>query len=146
MDGVILTEEVFILAEFRYTFHLTNADFALLILSDDVYSLQGVSDLPLRVWGIIPPDATMEEMVASIQALNEGLLVGTPSLLEPALTQLVVDLNAEALPLIEPLTDRETKVLQLLAYGLAKKQIAAKLHISKHTVKFHVSSIYGYLK
>jgi NarL family two-component system response regulator YdfI len=44
--------------------------------------------------------------------------------------------------LIDPLTDREMEVLQLLAQGLANKQIAAKLSISEHTVKFHVSSIY----
>jgi DNA-binding NarL/FixJ family response regulator len=33
-------------------------------------------------------------------------------------------------------------VLQLLAQGMANKQIAMKLAISEHTVKFHVSSIY----
>jgi DNA-binding NarL/FixJ family response regulator len=44
--------------------------------------------------------------------------------------------------LIDPLTDREMEVLQLIAQGLANKQIAANLSISEHTVKFHVSSIY----
>jgi len=33
-------------------------------------------------------------------------------------------------------------VLQLIAQGLANKQIAAELGISEHTVKFHTSSIY----
>jgi two-component system, NarL family, response regulator YdfI len=33
-------------------------------------------------------------------------------------------------------------VLQLLALGLSNKQIAARLSISEHTVKFHTSSIY----
>jgi len=32
--------------------------------------------------------------------------------------------------------------LQLLARGLANKQIGVSLGISEHTVKFHVSSIY----
>jgi DNA-binding NarL/FixJ family response regulator len=36
-------------------------------------------------------------------------------------------------------------VLQLLAHGLANKQIALALNISEHTVKFHVSSIYNKL-
>jgi DNA-binding NarL/FixJ family response regulator len=42
----------------------------------------------------------------------------------------------------ELLTEREVEVLQLLAQGLANKQIAQLLNISANTVKFHVSSIY----
>jgi DNA-binding NarL/FixJ family response regulator len=45
----------------------------------------------------------------------------------------------------EPLTPREVEVLELLAEGLANKAIAARLHISDQTVKFHVSSISGKL-
>jgi len=47
--------------------------------------------------------------------------------------------------LVEPLTEREAEVLQLLAQGLANKQIALTLSISEHTVKFHVSGIYAKL-
>jgi ATP/maltotriose-dependent transcriptional regulator MalT len=43
------------------------------------------------------------------------------------------------------LTGREQEVLQLLAQGLANKQIATALEISAHTVKFHISSVYGKL-
>jgi DNA-binding NarL/FixJ family response regulator len=49
-------------------------------------------------------------------------------------------------PLDGPLTERESQVLQLLAHGLANKQIALALSISEHTVKFHVSSIYTKLR
>ena len=45
----------------------------------------------------------------------------------------------------EPLTPREVQVLELLAEGLPNKAIAARLHISDQTVKFHVSSISGKL-
>jgi DNA-binding NarL/FixJ family response regulator len=45
----------------------------------------------------------------------------------------------------EPLTRREIEVLELLAEGLPNKAIAARLHISDQTVKFHVSSICGKL-
>ena len=47
--------------------------------------------------------------------------------------------------LVEPLTDRETQVLELLAEGLPNKGIAARLGISDQTVKFHVASICGKL-
>ena len=40
------------------------------------------------------------------------------------------------------LTPREVEVLQLLGTtGLDNKAIASRLQISKHTVKFHISSI-----
>jgi len=45
----------------------------------------------------------------------------------------------------EPLTPRETEVLELLAEGLPNKAIASRLGISDQTVKFHVSSICGKL-
>jgi DNA-binding NarL/FixJ family response regulator len=48
-------------------------------------------------------------------------------------------------PLLEALTERENEVLQLLAQGLANKQIALALGISEHTVKFHISAIYAKL-
>jgi DNA-binding NarL/FixJ family response regulator len=41
----------------------------------------------------------------------------------------------------EPLTSRELEILSLLAGGDSNKTIAARLSISVHTVKFHISSI-----
>lgn len=38
------------------------------------------------------------------------------------------------------LTEREDQVLWLMAEGLSNKQIADKLDISEHTVKFHVKN------
>jgi DNA-binding CsgD family transcriptional regulator len=85
-----------------------------------------------RAWGILPMDASAEELTAAIHALSQGLVVGEPALL------FEVDEPAES----GPLTERENEVLGLLARGMSNKQIAAMLGISEHTVKFHVSSIY----
>jgi DNA-binding NarL/FixJ family response regulator len=41
----------------------------------------------------------------------------------------------------EHLTAREIEVLRLMANGRSHKQMAARLRISEHTVKFHVSSV-----
>jgi DNA-binding NarL/FixJ family response regulator len=43
--------------------------------------------------------------------------------------------------LSEEITARETDVLRMLAEGRVNKDIAARLGISEHTVKFHISSI-----
>jgi DNA-binding CsgD family transcriptional regulator len=43
------------------------------------------------------------------------------------------------------LTPREIEVLRMIAEGLGNKEIASKLSISDHTVKFHISSIFAKL-
>ena len=47
--------------------------------------------------------------------------------------------------LIEPLTEREQEVLQLLALGLSNKEMAERMVISEGTVKTHVHNLIGKL-
>ncbi len=132
---------------------------ALLLLADAPPDPGEIIDLPARAWGFLSLDASAEELLAAIHALQEGLWVGPPHLLKSWLergerlpvrsgagTYALQSMGAE-IDLETPvsLTPRETEVLQLLAQGLANKQIALLLGISDHTVKFHVSSIYAKL-
>jgi len=115
---------------------------SLLLIHNDPKVLEQLSQLGLRAWGVLDPELTQAELVASIHALNEGLVVANPVWLKQAYTNHRRSVFEEP-DLIEPLTDREVEILQLLAYGLTNKQIAARLKISAHTVKFHVSTIYN---
>jgi len=45
--------------------------------------------------------------------------------------------------LVEPLSDREIEVLQLIAGGLTNREIAEHLFLSLNTVKVHTRNIYG---
>ena len=104
----------------------------ILFLSDEPLNVEEMRRAS-RTWGVLPTEASAEELIAAIHAISQGLIVGTPSLL----------FESENGPLERgPLTERETEVLGLLSKGLANKQIALALGISEHTVKFHVSSIY----
>lgn len=99
-----------------------------------------------QVWaagvrGLLPRDASVEVVVAALQAVIQGLVVIDPSFAADLLS------GADRLPgpLVEELTPREMEVLQLLAEGLPNKAIARRLGISDHTVKFHVNAILGKL-
>jgi LuxR family maltose regulon positive regulatory protein len=48
-------------------------------------------------------------------------------------------------PLIEPLSERELEVLQLIAEGLTNQEIANRLYLSLNTVKVHTRNINGKL-
>ncbi|HEX6305561.1 MAG TPA: response regulator transcription factor [Anaerolineales bacterium] len=121
------------------------SDFALLLVTDDTQAAQIISGLPVGVWGILSLEASAEELLSAVGALHNGLLVGEPALMATLLSTAPGLTQSQVEPLEEPLTERENEVLQLLAQGLANKQIAHQLGISEHTVKFHVSSIYAKL-
>lgn len=115
----------------------------ILLLTDDPQQAQNLAAQP-QAWGLLPLDASEEELKAAIRALSEGLFVGAPTLLKgfwpPTVRPFAGD-SSET----EPLTTRELEVLQKMARGLANKQIAVALNLSEHTIKFHLSSIYAKL-
>jgi DNA-binding NarL/FixJ family response regulator len=118
---------------------------AILVLTDRRENLRTLAGLTSQAWGILPLEATEEEIYATLHALSEGLWVGAPSLVRDLFKQpAVVALSGSHAP-VEAVTKRETEVLQLIARGLSNKQIAMALGISEHTVKFHLSSLYAKL-
>jgi DNA-binding NarL/FixJ family response regulator len=144
-DVLVMTVEAFHKGLLSRALLHREGHLALLLLADRLQAVPNLAGLPWRAWGVLSVDSSVEELVAAVRAVHEGLLVGTPALLGPWLPRLLVGETTDAEPLPEPLTERELQVLQLLAQGLANKQIAVALSISDHTVKFHVASIYGKL-
>ena len=120
----------------------TETQFGLLWISDDIQAAQILRGLPLSAWGLLSSEASAEELTAAVHAIHQGLIVAARARLEGLWVE---NLSDETEELIEQLTPRESEILELLAQGLANKQIALELEISEHTVKFHISSIYAKL-
>jgi two-component system, NarL family, response regulator YdfI len=118
---------------------------AVLILGDATAVLRSLPQYELPAWGVLSQEASQEELLAALHALGQGLIVGEPSMLVSLMGPALLANERLLDGSLETLTERELEVLQLLAQGLANKQIAGRLGISAHTVKFHISSIYGKL-
>jgi DNA-binding NarL/FixJ family response regulator len=132
--------DVLVLTSSDYLSDLDEDAPAVLLLTDDQNDAAQLTDL--SVWGVLSMDASPEELSAAVHALGEGLWTGSPALLQSLLERQPTFMAEDGDPIIDPLTPREREVLQLAAEGLANKQIALKLEISEHTVKFHLSSLY----
>jgi len=145
VDLIVLASWNISSLELSHALEDVNPSIPLLLLTDEPISPQTLNSLKLRTWGVLPIDAAQDELMAGVRALSAGLWVGTPQLLTTILAQSALSVTSPAEGGFEPLTPRESEILQHLAQGLTNKQIAWKLSISEHTVKFHISSIYSKL-
>lgn len=100
--------------------------------------------------GLIPHGAGVAEILAAVASAAAGLVSlpadWLPPLLPPngaAAIGTSAPLSSRDSPALSP---REREVLRMISEGLANKQIAARLGISDHTVKFHVSSVFAKLQ
>jgi NarL family two-component system response regulator YdfI len=95
------------------------------------------------VKAILPRDSGMDEILPAIQAAYAGLVLLDPE----AARNLAARVPSASPPMTaaEELTPREVEVLRMLGEGFGNRQIALRLDISDHTVKFHVSSIFDKL-
>lgn len=107
-------------------------------------------------WAVLPHAASSDEIIAAVEAVSAGLIALDAETFRALLSRgrPTDELSGarpdeaglpEALPEVDALTPREREVLEMLAYGLSNKEIAWRMKISEHTVKFHVASIFAKL-
>jgi len=92
--------------------------------------------------GYLLKDVSLEVLVGAIQTVAKG-----GSLVQPAVTQRLLSglehmrNNFVSLDRPDPLTERETEILRLMAGGFSNKEIANSLGVAEGTIKNHVSNI-----
>lgn len=129
---------------------LLTIDFKLagILLIDSITNEEMDEYLRLGFKAFLPRLINTEDIIATVNAVMAGLIVIHPDLAPFSeshtwgkdLCAITPETNREIY-----LTAREIEVLQLLGSGLHNKAIASTLQISKHTVKFHLSSIFSKL-
>ncbi len=92
--------------------------------------------------GFLLKDVSLEQLVDAIHTVAAG-----GSLVQPAVTQRLLSgletirNDFVSLDQPDPLTERETEILRLMAGGYSNKEIAGSLGVAEGTVKNHVSNI-----
>ncbi|WP_252504806.1 response regulator transcription factor [Sporosarcina sp. Marseille-Q4943] len=84
-----------------------------------------------KVRGYLLKDSPIEELVSSIHAIQDGRRIYAPELVDIAYEE-----DSE-----NPLTDRESQVLELVAEGKTTKEIAGELFLTPGTVRNYISVI-----
>lgn len=85
------------------------------------------------VRGYLLKDSPIEELVSSIRTIMDGRRIYAPELVDIAYGDGDVTEN--------PLTDRESQVLGLIAEGRTTKEIAGELYLTPGTVRNYISTI-----
>lgn len=91
--------------------------------------------------GYLVKDCAFEELVSAVRTVAGGETYISPRLRGPDLDAYMRRIKRGSAEDVSPLSPREREVLQLLAEGLASKQIAVRLDISVKTVETHRSRI-----
>ncbi len=92
--------------------------------------------------GYLLKDVSLAELVGAVKTVAEG-----GSMVKPAVTQRLlkglenIKTDFPSLDRPDPLTERETEILRLMAGGYSNKEIANTLVVAEGTVKNHVSNI-----
>jgi DNA-binding NarL/FixJ family response regulator len=106
---------------------------------DDDLVLAGIAS---GARGYLLKDVAFEELMSVVRAVAQGKTLVKPAVTErlmKGLGQMRTEFSSLSQP--DPLTDRETEILRLMAGGYSNKEIASALNVAEGTVKNHVSNI-----
>ena len=92
--------------------------------------------------GYLLKDVSLEQLVEAVKTVAAGGSLVAPVVTQRLLTGLErMQNDFTSLDQPDPLTERETEILRLMASGYSNKEIANSLNVAEGTVKNHVSNI-----
>ncbi|TVQ29942.1 MAG: DNA-binding response regulator [Wenzhouxiangella sp.] len=92
--------------------------------------------------GYLLKDVALEDLLSAVRAVAEGKTIVKPAVTQRLLKGLgQVRTEFSSLDQPDPLTERETEILRLMAGGYSNKEIANALSVAEGTVKNHVSNV-----
>lgn len=101
-----------------------------------------ISGLHAGARGFLLKDVSLETLVEGIRTVAKGATLVQPTMTQRLLKGLEHMSTAfSSLDQPDPLTERETEILRLMAGGYSNKEVANSLHVAEGTVKNHVSNI-----
>jgi DNA-binding NarL/FixJ family response regulator len=111
--------------------------------ADDGLQIVGTALLHEIERGTVRAPDAIDAIVMSPESWAASAVASRP--MPPSLAAVRERTRESGERLIEELTGRERDVLALVADGCPNRDIAMRLGISEHTVKFHLASIFGKL-
>lgn len=132
LDGLGVLDELRSAGQLPPTLILTTFD-------DDSSPLSGIHG---GAKGFLLKDVSLDQLTEAIRTLAAG---GT--MIQPAVTDRILKglgtlrHDFDSLESPDPLTDRETEILRLMAGGYSNREIAGAFDLAEGTVKNHISSI-----
>lgn len=93
----------------------------------------------------LPKVSDTEQLVRVIRGVHSGEIWLAPALLGAALPALMERLRSPTPDPLAVLTAREREVLECMAIGLSRAEIAARLGVSGNTVRTHTQNLIGKL-
>jgi DNA-binding NarL/FixJ family response regulator len=149
MDGIAATSAI----KERWP----EARIVILTTFDDVELIH--SGLRAGALGYLLKDVTSEQLAVTIRMAAQGQVLLQPEIANKVFASLPSGSVATQVPVsseesrspasavqgVEQLTEREYKILVLVARGSSNRQIAENLFLAEGTVKNHLSSIFGKL-
>ena len=96
--------------------------------------------------GYLLKDTPRADLVEAIRGTVEGKTYVDPTVAGRIVEQAIDQATQPPTQITDTLTEREIAVLQLLAAGHSNQEISRELHLSKGTVRNHISAIYRKLE
>ena len=139
-DVIVITDEVLLEDAIRM---LPQSETVVIVVmaNNERKAFSLLHSLKVQNWGIVPTTASALYLQSAVVSVAQGSVVFPGILLNSLHEEPLRIQSVQSEVTDEVLTTREHEVLELVSQGLSNKLIARHLHISEHTVKFHISSV-----